>query len=165
MIIMSLITAKHTQISHTPSWGGGEIFTITVKFLAHIAYFYCQYEYICIDKVVVWILKISPTVYSIFRIASSWYKQQITSKQRSLKRISWTSFETNFRIFWLDWTVKQKTFKLIVWFQKTCIPPPWGKLEIPKGWGRGGERSRKFQREGVVSEIMFPDSQVWHSAN
>ena len=36
--------------------------------------------------------------------------------------------------------------KLIVWFQKISIPPPWRELEIPKG--REGQRPRKFQRGG-----------------
>ena len=42
----------------------------------------------------------------------------------------------------------QNCLLFIVWFQKISIPPPRRELEIPKGRGEGGQRPRKFQKEG-----------------
>ena len=48
----------------------------------------------------------------------------------------------------------QMSLLLNVWFQKISRPPPWRELEIPGG--RGGQRSRKFQRGGGLDiKITF----------
>jgi len=39
-------------------------------------------------------------------------------------------------------------FLMNMWFQKLSILPPRRELEIPKLWGEGDQRPRKFEREG-----------------
>ena len=54
----------------------------------------------------------------------------------------------------------------IVWFQKISIPPPRRELKIPKG--KGGQRPRKFQREGGLYDLFsfqrsFDSIRIWVS--